>query len=129
MTYMKKNLYFCNFKKTHYRPTDGRADRPSYRDVRTHLKTDQLPASILMVYVIFPTALSMMVLFIVVFSSYNIFPIPLSPSMLSSTTPISSACGCCCRCCHLVVIVVVVAALHSWLSSPSPEIDNTVVKL
>ena len=63
MTYMKKNLHFCNLKKTHYGRTDGRTDqrtdrptdgptngrtdrrtdrptdRPSYRDARTHLKT------------------------------------------------------------------------------------------
>ena len=36
--YMKKNLHFCNIKKTHCGRTDGRTDRPSYRDARTHLK-------------------------------------------------------------------------------------------
>ena len=40
MTFMKKNLHFCNLKKK--RVTDGLTDqwtdRPSYRDARTHLK-------------------------------------------------------------------------------------------
>ena len=47
MTYMRKNLHFCNLKKNALRtdgptdgPTDGRTDRPSYRDARTHLKMD-----------------------------------------------------------------------------------------
>ena len=43
MTYMKKNLYFCSLKKTHYgptnRPMDGPTERASYRDARTHLIT------------------------------------------------------------------------------------------
>ena len=30
---------FCNFLKRHNGQTDGRTDRPSYRDARTHLKT------------------------------------------------------------------------------------------
>ncbi len=29
---------FLQFKKTHYGRTDGRTDRPSYRDARMHLK-------------------------------------------------------------------------------------------
>ena len=56
MTYMKKNLHFCNLKKTHYGPTDGptdgltnrRTDRPSYRDARTHLKTSSLQVTTLL---------------------------------------------------------------------------------
>ena len=40
MTYTKKNLHFCNLKKTHYR----RTDRLSYRDARTHLNTPALGA-------------------------------------------------------------------------------------
>ena len=37
MTYMKKNLHFCNLKKTHYGPTDGRTDGPT--DGRTDGQT------------------------------------------------------------------------------------------
>ena len=39
MTYMKKNLPFCNSKEVHYEPTNRRTDRPIYRDARMHLKT------------------------------------------------------------------------------------------
>ena len=39
MSYMKKNLHFFNKKKcTTEGRTDGRTDRPSYRDATTHLK-------------------------------------------------------------------------------------------
>ena len=30
---------FCNFLKRHNEQADGRMDRPSFRDARTHLKT------------------------------------------------------------------------------------------
>ena len=42
MTYMKKNLHFCNLKKTHYGPTDGPTDRRTDQrtDRRTNGRTD-----------------------------------------------------------------------------------------
>ena len=39
-----------NFKKTHYRPTDQRTDRPSCRDARTHLKITSQRIEISSVY-------------------------------------------------------------------------------
>ena len=49
MTYMKKNLHFFD-KKKNYGPTDGLTDGridgwtdgPSYKDARTHLKTNYI---------------------------------------------------------------------------------------
>ena len=51
MTYMAKNLHFAikikrstdgQTDRPTDRPTDRRTDRPSYRDARTHLKSEEI---------------------------------------------------------------------------------------